>query len=302
MNVSDSTGYDLSTGQAATLACLIEASVPKVGNVHRGSDFEDSTFYDFAVSAVAIGHIFDFAEQYSVGELVFRSVQATQQLVGTNTNLGMILLMAPLAKCNLDSGPGIREVLDALTDTDRDHVLNAIRLAKPGGLGDVDSHDVRRPDQASQLGLVELMQLAKDRDTIAKQYVEDFQDVFDFVVPTLIEELDEKRSLPDSMCHAQLRILARIPDTLITRKCGQEISDKCSQHAERILRECLPGTDEYHSAIADLDFWLRCDGHRRNPGTTADLIAAGLFYGIRSGKICAQEIRAGLSHCRQSNA
>ena len=38
-------------------------------------------------------------------------------------------------------------------------------------------------------------------------------------------------------------------------------------------------------ALADFDFWLRSDGHRRNPGTTADLIAAALFAGLRDGWI-----------------
>ena len=38
-------------------------------------------------------------------------------------------------------------------------------------------------------------------------------------------------------------------------------------------------------ALADLDFWLRSDGHRRNPGTTADLIAAGLFAALREHQI-----------------
>ena len=34
-----------------------------------------------------------------------------------------------------------------------------------------------------------------------------------------------------------------------------------------------------------LDTWLRGDGNRRNPGTTADLVAAILFAGLRDGVI-----------------
>ena len=33
----------------------------------------------------------------------------------------------------------------------------------------------------------------------------------------------------------------------------------------------------------EFDAWLRADGHRRNPGTTADLIAASLFAAFRDG-------------------
>src|SRR5262245_62766679 len=87
----------LSIGQCATLACLLEATAPKVGNVHRGADFEDLTFTDFVVSAVAIGPAMEAAASTGVGRAVYDAVAATQQLVSTNTNLGMALLFAILA-------------------------------------------------------------------------------------------------------------------------------------------------------------------------------------------------------------
>src|SRR5437762_7387588 len=87
----------LSIGQCATLACLLEATAPKVGNVHRGADFEDLTFSDFVVSAVAIGPAMEAAASKGVGRTVYDAVAATRQLVNTNTNLGMALLFAPLA-------------------------------------------------------------------------------------------------------------------------------------------------------------------------------------------------------------
>src|SRR3954464_594220 len=87
----------LSIGQCATLACLLEATAPKVGNVHRGADFEDLTFTDFAVSAVAIGPAMEGAAATGVGRAVLDAVTATRSLLNTNTNLGMALLFAPLA-------------------------------------------------------------------------------------------------------------------------------------------------------------------------------------------------------------
>src|SRR5262245_20637857 len=87
----------LSIGQCATLACLLEARAPKVGNVHRGADFDELTFTDFVVSAVAIGPAMEAAANTGVGRAVYNAVAATRQLVSTNTNLGMALLFAPLA-------------------------------------------------------------------------------------------------------------------------------------------------------------------------------------------------------------
>src|SRR5881227_1065980 len=87
----------LSVGHCATLACLLEATAPKVGNVHRGADFEDLAFTDFVVSSVAIGPAMEAAATVGVGRAVLEAVKATQACVPTNTNLGMALLIAPLA-------------------------------------------------------------------------------------------------------------------------------------------------------------------------------------------------------------
>ena len=134
----------LSIGQCATLACLLEASSPKPGNVHRGSDFEDMTFTDFAVSAAAIAPAMDSAVQQGVGAAVLAAVQATRRLVPVNTNLGTVLLLAPLAAVPRPQRlkAGIHDVLRSLTSRDAEAVYAAIRLAEPGGLGSADQMDV----------------------------------------------------------------------------------------------------------------------------------------------------------------
>src|SRR5690349_11195659 len=123
--------HELSIGQCATLACLLEATAPKVGNVHRGADFEDLTFADFAVSAVAIAPAMEAAAENGVGRAVLRAVQATQQLVATNSNLGMVLLLAPLAavpRTRPLSVDSVRGVLRGLNGEDCRLVYQAIRV------------------------------------------------------------------------------------------------------------------------------------------------------------------------------
>src|SRR3954470_12337390 len=162
----------LSIGQCATLACLLEATAPKVGNVHRGADFENLTFADFAVSAVAIGPAMERAGE-GVGQTVLAAIRATRQLVDTNTNLGMVLLVAPLAAVPraqpLERGLG--KVLRGLTPEDSRLVYEAIRLAQPGGMGKVKEMDVASdaPDD-----LLAAMAAAAERDLVAKQYGTDF--------------------------------------------------------------------------------------------------------------------------------
>lgn len=273
----------LSIGQCATLACLLEATAPKVGNVHRGADFENLTFTDFAVSAVAIGPAMASARENGVGPAILEAIKATRQLVDTNTNLGMVLLIAPLAAVprNEPLASGVGKVLRGLTPEDSRLVYEAIRLAQPGGMGKVDEMDVAA-EAPSDLLLA--MAAAAERDLVAQQYVTDFGLVLHKIAPWL-SDAASRWSLTDAIIHSHLRLLAEYPDSLIARKCGLETAQEVSTYAAAVLTAGSPGDDSYHEAAADLDFYLRSDGHCRNPGTSADLIAAGLFALLREGKL-----------------
>ncbi len=278
----------LSIGECATLACLWEATAAKPGNVHRGADFDDVSYLDFVLSAQAIGPVFDRAHELSVGQLVVQSIVATRRRVRTNTNLGMVLLLAPLAKAphSADLPSGVAEVLRSLTRDDCHDVYEAIRLATPGSLGKVSEGDVHAAPPES---LLAAMQLAAERDRVAWQYTHTFADIFDRVVPWLCAGRDQARPLQWRIVHAFVRLLAELGDSLIARKCGTEIAAQASSYAASVLRSGEPDSEAFQDALADLDFWLRADGHRRNPGTTADLIAAGLFVALRQGKLTADE-------------
>jgi triphosphoribosyl-dephospho-CoA synthase len=271
-------------GIAATLAVICEVSAPKPGNVHRGADFEDLTYVDFLYSAVIVGPILDRAPDAGVGRTVLDAVRATRDRVGTNTNLGTLLLIAPLACVpeNILHQDGIGSVLSQLTADDTRNVYEAIRIAAAGGLGRVAEADVF--DVPPSIALVEAMRLASERDLVARQFCNNFVDVF-----RLATWLEEGRargwSLNDSIVHAHIRQLAAEADSLIARKCGQRVAEQSRAMAGGVLDSGSPGDESYHSALADFDFWLRSDGHRRNPGTTADLVAAALFVLLREGRL-----------------
>lgn len=303
----------LSIGQAISLASLLEASAPKPGNVHRGADFSNTTFYDFMVSAVAIGNVFESSHSSSVGQLVYESIAATKRYVGTNTNLGMVLLFAPLAKAaftrdsNGDSFE-IENVLSELDRTDCQKVFAAIALADAGGLGEVESMDVQSvsPDESAlpevSEDLLAAMELARDRDSIALQFCNGFTEVRQLVAPTLLQALKSGESLADAIVFTHVKTMAEIPDTLIARKCGRDVSVQSSRIAKQILRWFETDRQQYNAGLADLDFWLRSDGNRRNPGTTADLIAAGLFLLIRKDMLSSAVIQQGLQAARSTRS
>src|SRR5262249_42110777 len=150
----------------------------KAGNVHRSADFPDVTYADFIASAAAAAPEFGFATDRPLGETVLASIRATRDVVRTNTNLGIVLLLAPLAKVaeGVDLRKGVRKVLEETTVGDAVRVYEAIRFAAPGGLGEAKEQDVRLVPTAP---LREVMTLAADRDLIARQYGNGFADVFD---------------------------------------------------------------------------------------------------------------------------
>lgn len=283
--MNDATGgLALSTGGCANLAILWEVTAPKPGNVHRGADFEDMTYPDFLAAAAITASIFDQAPLRPLGETVLAAVRATRLAVGVNVNLGTVLLIAPLAAVPRgESLPaGVAKFLRRLTPDDSKQVYEAIRLAQPGGLGVVETHDVAGPAPDD---LLEAMRAAAERDLVARQYANDFAQVLDEVTPALTAAVARGWPLGQAIVHAFLEILSRYPDSLIARKCGVEAANRASAGAARVLAAGSPGSEAYDDKLADLDFWLRSAGHRRNPGTTADLVAAGLFAALRDGII-----------------
>jgi triphosphoribosyl-dephospho-CoA synthase len=286
----------LSLGLLAQTACIWEATARKPGNVHRFADFPDVMYQDFLLSAAAIAPVIDRAPGRPLGKTILEAVQATRQVVATNTNLGIVLLLAPLAA--VPPGTSIKDGLPAIlastTVEDARDVYQAIRLASPGGLGTVPEQDVSaEPTQT----LGEVMALAADRDAIAAQYGNDFQEVREIGAPGIAAALDRWGGLEIAIVASYLGDLACTLDSLIKRKQGARVAGGVQRRAEAVWAAKWPdsprGWEEFHT----FDAWLREE--RLNPGTTADLIAASLFLLLREGTIplpCPHPWSAGWTH------
>jgi triphosphoribosyl-dephospho-CoA synthase len=273
-----------SIGQCAQVACIWEVTARKAGNVHRFADFADLTYLDFILSAAAIAPVFEQAPYQSVGQTVLAAVRATRAVVSTNTNLGIVLLLTPLAKaCSPDHDQevlraNLSTVLNQLTVEDARLVYEAIRLAQPGGLGMAPAQDVA--GQPSQT-LRDVMALAAGRDRIARQYACDFADVFELGMPALVEGWERLGSVEGAAIHCQLRWMAAFPDSLIARKRGSPEAEEATRRAREVLDAGGLASPVGRRGFAELDRWLRDVGHSRNPGTTADLVTACLFVALR---------------------
>ena len=163
-------------------------------------------------------------------------------------------------------------------------IYEAVRIARPGGLGTTSEMDIYQDPPADVL---QAMSYSSDEDLIARQYSNGFQQVFEEVVPLLSAGQASLGNLSDGIIYAHVSMIARYGDSLIQRKCGLETSDKARMLAQKALESLMANRQEWYDCVGELDFWLRSDGHRRNPGTTADLITAGIFAGIVNDQISA---------------
>ena len=261
-----------------------EARAHKAGNVNPRHSFPDLTVDEFYRSAAAIAPVIEGAAQRSVGLTVLQAIQATREVVASNTNLGIVLLLAPLAAVPrpYPLQAGIETVLESLTLEDSRNVFAAIRLAHPSGLGVRTNQDVRREPT---LPLREIMSLAMHDDLIALQYIDAFQEVFDEGVPALTQGLERGTTVENAIIYCQLSLLAAHPDSLIFRKRGWQEAQEASRRAKEVLDAGWPRSRRGRAMFEEFDAWLRAIRNQRNPGTTADLVTACLFAALREGII-----------------
>jgi len=277
---------------AGELACLLEVSAEKPGTVTPTHSFYDMRYEDFLASAVAIGPVLANANHRPLGATILAAVEATTRWTSANTNLGIILLFAPIARAALayeDEAPLSAEslhdrlatVLNATTTADSRDTYEAIRLARPGGLGAVPEQDVSQPEPT--VTLREAMALAQQRDAVAREYATNFARVFETGLPALHAARTDGLPWDAATTEVFLTLLAAAPDTLIERKLGKLAAFTVCQGAKKVIADGGVRTDSGRAALRTFDRDLRSEKNTHNPGTTADLTAATLYVALLTG-------------------
>jgi triphosphoribosyl-dephospho-CoA synthase len=296
------------------ISSLLEVSgYPKPGNVHRTRDYLDTRFEHFLVAAVVIRRplrllcekvvaICNKSRDYSkieMGKYIALSLEETIRWQrGGNINLGIILLLAPLcatASALLDNIPATfndyRSELDKIikksTSNDTIEVYKAINLVHPGGMGVVGEFDLNDSNSLKEienrnLNLHDIFFLAKDRDSIAREWVSRFEITFEIGLPYFMEIFEESKDINVSTVNTFLKILSEVPDTLIARKHGIEKSKEFSENASEILNN---GGLKNQNNKKELLKWEKSiieSDKKINPGTTADLLVSTLFISLLS--------------------
>ena len=281
----------LSEAQTAELflaACRAELAALKPGNVHVHAAGHGMEVAQFEASAEAAAP-WVAASDAKVGTRVLRAVEASFAAAGCNTNLGILLLCAPLARAleAIPAGAGpaalraaLAEVLGTLDVDDARAAYRAIAAAHPGGLGRAEAQDVH---EAPTVTLLEAMRLAASRDRIALQYANGYADLFELGLPALAAALRADRVVDARAVQAlYLALLAGFPDAHIVRKHGAATAQAVTAEAAPWLARARGGeTLDADPAFAAWDESLKARG--LNPGTSADLTVAALFMAGTSG-------------------
>jgi len=284
-------GYipNMTPGERARWAILQEVTAIKAGNVHPRAVFAEMGIDDFRLAAEVIAEAFDRTAHESLGATILAAATAMMDQVGTNTSLGTILLLAPMAKWESCANEGtfhsseqVRSQLSQLLEgTDGEasqRIYTAIDRCRPGGLGRLENMDVTGEAPES---ILQAMRMAASWDDIALQYANGFENVFVYA-RSLTTWVAEGSSLLDAIRRLQGEAMADRPDSLIVRKHGVAMGQQVQARARQMVSAGAYGSPEYETAWEALDAFLRDPRARKNPGTTADMIAAAL-YAVSAG-------------------
>jgi triphosphoribosyl-dephospho-CoA synthase len=263
--------------RAYIAACRGELEALKPGNVHIHEAGHGMSVEDFRVSAKVSAAPLT-APGNAVGRRILEAVAATRAAVGCNTNLGIVLLAAPLvaaaesvAQCGLRAS--LADVLARLTVADAVAAYEAIRLAAPAGLGRVAEQDAAA---APTIDLRQAMALAAGRDSIARQYATDYADVFDIGVAGLRAQYAADADPEWATSHVYMKFLAAFPDSHIRRKHGIGAAEAVRAEAAMLAAELAHAPpDGRGPALIAFDRSLKRRG--LNPGSSADLTVASLL-------------------------
>jgi len=269
--------------EAFIMSCNDEIAALKPGNVHVFAEGHGMTAEQFRASAMAAAEPLT-KPGASIGARIRGAVDASFATVGLNTNLGIVLLCAPLAAAAEDETQnlrsGLNKVLNQLSIADAEDTFWAITRASPGGLGDAAQHDVHQPAAVS---LFEAMAEAAPRDRIAFQYVSIFEDIFTTGLGALTDARNHGMNPPWTTVAIYLAFLSKYRDAHIVRKFGVDTAESVQIEASAILDrfKAVSNPEESFADLMAFDTQLKVRG--LNPGTSADLTVATLFADRLSG-------------------
>lgn len=285
----------------AQISSALEVSgYPKPGNVHRNRDFHDMVFEDFLISGIVIGDTIRKAASNAVeinnsisfkeaklGKYILESVKETDRWIANNTNLGIVMLLTPIAMSAAISSnmeelrKNIHNIIVNSTVLDTIFLYEAIGIADAGGMGEQEEFSVNNEEANKELiennlNIFDVLNISSSWDTLAKELTTTMPITFDIGYPTF-SKLKKEYSINSATVITFLTILSQVPDTLISRKYGDEKAKEVSNMALEVLNNMDSDINkvDFNKKLSEFDNFLF--ENKLNPGTTADLTASSIM-------------------------
>lgn len=265
---------------ALVYECFIcDINALKPGNVGRHGAGHGMDCADFTRSAEVVTPILCDGRT-GIGRKILSSIEATRSAVRCNTNLGMVLLLAPIIQVYQEHGlqadfrHTVKSTLKSLGRREAQDIFAAIRLANPGGLGKVDRYDVNsQPD----IDIYSAMEAAQDRDLVALQYVNGYREVVDLGVKCLQNHYDRWNNVEWAVVACYLMYMASFPDSHIRRKHGIETAEQVRKKTKPVLERFMSYDNPEDAREVLMIFDRELKASELNPGACADLTVASLL-------------------------
>jgi triphosphoribosyl-dephospho-CoA synthase len=276
--------------RCAVLAMILEVSgTPKPGNIDRDHDYAGTRYEDFLASAVGVYPIMEKAcREGGIGPLILEaSAESVLWQAGGNTHFGAYILLFPLIKAAAmgpldelrENAAGIakKTTVEDAVDFYRAFSMVEVRVKKPGDLTaaekelDVGSAGSLEELRRRGMTMYDVMSLSSKNDMVAGEWIEGFRRSF-----KAADKIIAKRktgTINDATVLSYLELLAEEPDTFIAKKYDRDRALYVQGLAVDVL--------ERRMTLKELTQRLYIE--KINPGSTADIIIAGLFIALLSG-------------------
>ncbi|WP_297068617.1 triphosphoribosyl-dephospho-CoA synthase [Thermococcus sp.] len=284
--------------KAFTLGPLLEAAIPKPGNVSRYRDFDDLSFYNFLSAetwtmdilheATKVGDLLRKGtyrlNEAGIGGLIKRAVQNSREVQDANPNFGIIVLSIPLviglamSRNMLEGREWAVRLINESTTRDTMELYRAIRIANPKGIPSGVKYDVYSDDSFREIfkdgiNLTRLAEMSCKRELVFCEWLNNYE--LSYKTFGRLHGLIKELPLENAVVRAFLELLAEKEDTLIVRKAGREEAKLVRDKAKEVLEGKL--------SLEEFDAFMREKRDLRNPGSLADVMAVALSLLLLKG-------------------
>ena len=262
-------------------ACKLDVFSVKPGNVFHGYPAYGMTHKDFLQSSMACSDVI-CEQNMDIGEKILECIKSSMDVVGCNTNLGIILLCVPIVEAlYMDKDHkfhqnNLKEVISSINEKQTKNIYKAINLAKAGGMDSKDKFDLNN-NKSKDFTLLEAMNFASSYDYIAGEYSNNFDNIINTISVNWRKYFKLMGNGESATTATFLKLISSNPDSLIARKHGLDKAKEVSERFVTIADEycASKNPNNLNNELLLLDSELKIQG--LNPGTTADVVVASIF-------------------------